>query len=113
MIDCTGCGSTHMGSACAPGTSYRERLLGIRIDKASFDTANLVNYFDSGWVDRTFGHDSRDRYYEETDGYGAAEIDPRTGEAYYQDRNSGEWVHADDELVDRVWLGGATETPLG
>ena len=92
MADCPDCGSTHLGQAC--GLSFAGRMRTVQLDRTSMDTADLKNYYDREAISATFGDDAKDRYYEETDGRGAAFRGP-DGEHYRRDRRTGDVVPAD------------------
>lgn len=86
-----------MGPAC--GTSFAGRLRSVQLDKASLETAELHNYYDAEAIRDTFGEDAPDRYWDETDGRGAARTAP-DGTLWAQNRKTKEYeqVAADHYL---------------
>lgn len=91
MDVCTDCGHEHMNAPC--GMTFAERIRTVQVDRASMETAELRNYYDRESITNMFGHDAKDRYYEETDGRGAAFAGP-DGKHYRRDRRSGDIVEA-------------------
>lgn len=92
MVDCPDCGSEHLGVRC--GMTFGQRMRTVQIDRASMETADLKNYYDRDSITGMFGDDAKDRYYEETDGRGAAFRGPDGG-LYRRDRRSGDVVAAE------------------
>lgn len=78
------------------GACFRKRILSISVDKASFDTSELHNYYDREAITEMFGDDAKDRYMEETKGCGAAYRGPDGG-LWREDRTDG-WVRTNDEF---------------
>lgn len=87
---------------------FRQRLLSINLDEASFDTVDLKNYYDQSSVDDMFGHDSKDRYMDETDGLGAA-YRAKDGSYVHRNRKTGDYERLDASQLDRTFLAGDTE----
>ena len=82
MTYCPDCRSTHMGSVPC-GLSYAARLRSTQVNRAGFDTASKVNYYDADAVHRAFGEDAREAMLEETRGLGPIR----------RARDGSEWVY--------------------
>jgi hypothetical protein len=57
-----------MGPPC--GTSYKQRLLSLRLDYAWMPARDKRNYYDKEALEKTFGEDAEERMMEETEGRG-------------------------------------------
>lgn len=77
-----------------------------------YESRNRRAYFDSGPIDQIFGADSRERMLDETDGHGYASPDAN-GDLWSRNPKTKEVERVDDELLDRVWLGGDLEHEAG
>lgn len=85
---CPSCGSAHLGPVPC-GMTFGQRMKTTKVDWAKLETKDLKNYYDKAAVQKAFGHDARDRYYDESDGIGAAQQDSK-GEWWYKNRKTKE-----------------------
>jgi hypothetical protein len=104
---CKGCSGEHIGPRCAPGTTLRQRLRSVRIDPSATPTKTRRAYYSQEAVESVFGPDSKERMLEETRGLGAARTEGN--ETFTVNRHTGEWERLDEQTVDDVYMGGATE----
>jgi hypothetical protein len=87
---------------------FREKLKSLQWSTKGFDTRDHKNYYDSEALEKTFGHDAKDRMMERTQGLGAGKV--INGEHYHPDRKSGELVKTTAKEMDTVFLNAKSET---
>jgi hypothetical protein len=97
--------ATANGRECP--THFLARLRSIRVDSASFDTAELHDYYDRDAITDMFGDDAHDAYMDQTNGLGAAYRGPDG--YYHKDRKTGDIQRLDARDLDRTFLAGDTE----
>lgn len=100
-----GAPATANGRECAQ--HFRERLRSIRLDTSATPTRSRHGYFDKSNLDETFGEDRVDRYWDETEGQGALDRDPRSPTGFSHQPKGQERQVASAELIDS-YLGPET-----
>ena len=108
MRECLSCGSSHLGRVPC-GMTWGERMRTVRLDKASMDTAELHNYYDTAGVEASFP-DAEARLMEDTDGIGYMN-QADDGEWYYRNRKTKEIEKADEKVLDTI-LGANDEVTV-
>lgn len=87
---CPDCGHGHMGR-CG-GLSFAERIGTVRLSAEATPSRSRAVWYDRAALDDVAGSDRVDRYYDETQGYGA--LTPEQIETI------------DPKVLDKVYLGG-------
>jgi hypothetical protein len=87
---------------------YRRKLKSLQFSTKGFVTRDHKNFYDAESIEKTFGHDAKDRMYEKTRGLGAGFT--RGGEHYHTDRKTGEPVKTSAKEMNEIYLNAKSET---
>lgn len=82
---------------CTCGMSFHEKLSTVTLNRASFDTATLKNYYDSEPVEAIFGKDAKEALMEETQGTGY--VRKIGDDLYHRNYRTGDVEKIDPEMA--------------
>jgi len=112
---CQSCGSQHLGDC--NGLSFRQRLGTVKIDSSGLP-ARLASlnergtYYNDEAVTTQFKgqdvHERRERYWDETNGYGASYTDDQ-GKVWNQSRTTKEWRELSPTEVEHAYMGAPSQ----
>ena len=105
------CATCGRGSwACVCNLTFAQKVKGIQFSAAAKTFPR--NYYDTQAVNSQFGADAQEKMLDDTDGIGALRRGSN-GELYRRDRQTGDYVRATEQEVDRLLFEGpAYERPV-
>jgi hypothetical protein len=86
---------------------FKVKLRSLQFSTKGFETTKQ-NYYDRESIEKTFGHDAKDKMMERTQGLGAGFTD-RNGDHWHTDRKTNERVRTTPKQQDEVYLNAASE----
>jgi hypothetical protein len=84
---------------------FREKLKSLQWSTKGFDTRDHKNYYDSEALEKSFGHDAKDKMMERTQGLGGGEV--IDGDHYHYEK--GERVKTTAKQMDEVYMNAKSE----
>jgi hypothetical protein len=84
---------------------FREKLRSIQFSTKGFVTRDRRNYYDAESIEKTFGHDAKDRMMDKTQGLGGGEV--IDGEHYHYEH--GERVRTTSKQMNDIYLNAKSE----